>query len=195
MAKANAKRRPISLALQGGGVHGAYTWAVLDRLSEDESLNIAAISATSASAMNTDAYAAGLARGCPEGARAELEALWRRVSESSAALGAFGQAGIAFAAALQSLASPYDLNPFNFNPLRRLVQEQVDFDAVRASGLTLFISATNVETASHVSSRRMRSPLTRCSPRPACRRVSRRSRSTARPIGTAAIWAIPASSR
>jgi NTE family protein len=146
MAKANGKRRPISLALQGGGAHGAYTWGVLDRLSEDESLNIAAISATSAGAMNAVAYAAGLARGGPEGARAELEALWRRVSESSAALGAFGQAGIAFAAALQSLASPYDLNPFNFNPLRRLVEEQVDFDAVRASGLTLFISATNVET-------------------------------------------------
>ena len=146
MAKANGKRRPISLALQGGGVHGAYTWGVLDRLREDESLNIAAISATSAGAMNAVAYAAGLARGGPEGARAELEALWRRVSESSAALGAFGQAGIAFAAALQSLASPYDLNPFNSNPLRRLVHEQVDFDAVRASGLTLFISATNVET-------------------------------------------------
>ncbi len=146
MAKANGKRRPISLALQGGGAHGAYTWGVLDRLSEDESLNISAISATSAGAMNAVAYAAGLAKGGPGGARAELEALWRRISESSAALGAFGPAGFAFATALQSLASPYDLNPFNFNPLRRLVEDQIDFEAVRASGLTLFISATNVET-------------------------------------------------
>lgn len=146
MAKANGKRRPISLALQGGGAHGAYTWGVLDRLSEDTSLDIAAISATSAGAMNAVAYAAGLAKGGPEGARAELEALWRRISESSAALGAFGPAGFAFATALQSLASPYDLNPFNFNPLRRLVEDQIDFEAVHASGLTLFISATNVET-------------------------------------------------
>lgn len=146
MAKANGKPRPISLALQGGGAHGAYTWGVLDRLSSEESLAIEAISATSAGAINAAAYAAGLAKGGPEGARAELEALWRRVSDASAAMGAFGAAGFAVASALQSIASPYDLNPFNYNPLRRIVEEQVDFAAVRASGLKLFLSATNVET-------------------------------------------------
>ena len=146
MAKANGKRRPISLALQGGGAHGAYTWGVLDRLSEDETLDITAISATSAGAMNAVAYAAGLAKGGPEGARKELEPLWRRISEASAALSAFGPAGFAFAAALQSIASPYDLNPFNFNPLRRLVEDEIDFAAVHASGLKLFLCATNVET-------------------------------------------------
>ena len=146
MAKANGKRRPISLALQGGGAHGAYTWGVLDRLSEDETLDITAISATSAGAMNAVAYAAGLAKGGPEGARKELESLWRRISEASAALGALGPAGFAFAAALQSIASPYDLNPFNCNPLRRLVEDEIDFAAVHASGLKLFLCATNVET-------------------------------------------------
>jgi NTE family protein len=146
MAKANGKRRPISLALQGGGAHGAYTWGVLDRLSEDETLDITAISATSAGAMNAVAYAAGLSKGGPEGARRELESLWRRISEASAALGAFGPAGFAFATALQSIASPYDLNPFNYNPLRRLVDDEIDFAAVHASGLKLFLCATNVET-------------------------------------------------
>ncbi len=146
MAKANGKRRPISLALQGGGAHGAYTWGVLDRLSKDETLDITAISATSAGAMNAVAYAAGLSKGGPEGARRELESLWRRISEASAALGAFGPAGFAFATALQSIASPYDLNPFNYNPLRRLVDDEIDFAAVHASGLKLFLCATNVET-------------------------------------------------
>lgn len=146
MARANGKPRPISLALQGGGAHGAYTWGVLDRLSSEESLAIEAISATSAGAINAAAYAAGLAKGGPEGARAELEALWRRVSDASAAMGAFGAAGFAVASALQSIASPYDLNPFNYNPLRRIVEEQVDFAAVHTSGLKLFLSATNVET-------------------------------------------------
>jgi NTE family protein len=146
MAKANGKRRPISLALQGGGAHGAYTWGVLDRLSEDETLDITAISATSAGAMNAVAYAAGLSKGGPEGARRELESVWRRISEASAALGAFGPAGFAFATALQSIASPYDLNPFNYNPLRRLVEDEIDFAAVHASGLKLFLCATNVET-------------------------------------------------
>jgi NTE family protein len=146
MAKAKAKRRPISLALQGGGAHGAYTWGVLDRLSEDETLDISAISATSAGAMNAVAYAAGLAKGGPAGARKELESLWRRISEVSGALGTFGPAGLAFATALQSIASPYDLNPFNYNPLRRLVEDEIDFAAVHASGLKLFVCATNVET-------------------------------------------------
>jgi NTE family protein len=146
MAKASRKTRPISLALQGGGAHGAYTWGVLDRLSQDETLKITAISATSAGAMNAVAYAAGLAKGGPEGARKEMESFWRRVSEASSALGAFGPAGFAMATALQSIASPYDLNPFNYNPLRRLVEGEIDFDAVHSSGLNLFISATNVET-------------------------------------------------
>ncbi len=146
MAKANGKRRPISLALQGGGAHGAYTWGVLDRLSEDDTLDISAISATSAGAMNAVAYAAGHSKGGPEGARRELESLWRRISEASAALSAFGPAGFAFATALQSFASPYDLNPFNYNPLRRLVEDEIDFAAVQASGLKLFVCATNVET-------------------------------------------------
>ena len=146
MAKANGRPRPISLALQGGGAHGAYTWGVLDRLTREESLQIEAISATSAGALNAVAFAAGRAKGGPEGARKELESLWRKVSDASSALGAFGQAGLAMATALQSLASPYDLNPFNYNPLHKLVEAEIDFEAVHASGLKLFISATNVES-------------------------------------------------
>ncbi|MBA3069573.1 MAG: patatin-like phospholipase family protein [Hyphomonas sp.] len=146
MAKANGKRRKISLALQGGGAHGAYTWGVLDRLSAEDSLEITAISATSAGALNAVAYAAGLSKGGPEGARKELASLWRRVSDAGSVLGTFGPVGFAMATAMQSLASPYDLNPFNFNPLRRLVEGEIDFGAVHASGLTLFVSATNVET-------------------------------------------------
>ena len=150
-AKANgtktaSKPRPISLALQGGGAHGAYTWGVLERLSEDETLSIEAISATSAGAMNAVAFAAGMAEGGPAGARAALEAIWRGVSDAGSGMGVFGAAGFQMATALQTFASPYDLNPFNFNPLRRIVERQVNFDAVHASGLKLFLSATNVET-------------------------------------------------
>lgn len=141
-----AKRRPISLALQGGGAHGAYTWGVLDRLSREESLEISAISATSAGAVNAVAYAAGFGENGPEGARASLEQVWRRVSDSSSAFGGFGAAGFAMATALTSLASPYDLNPFNYNPMRAMLDELIDFDAVHKSGLKLFLSATSVES-------------------------------------------------
>ena len=44
--------RPISLALQGGGAHGAFEWGVIDRLLEEEGLEIQAITAASAGAMN-----------------------------------------------------------------------------------------------------------------------------------------------
>ena len=40
-------RRRINLALQGGGAHGAFTWGVLDRLLDEDWLDIAAISGTS----------------------------------------------------------------------------------------------------------------------------------------------------
>ncbi len=41
MAKAKAPRR-IALALQGGGSHGVFTWGVLDRRLEDETLKSSA---------------------------------------------------------------------------------------------------------------------------------------------------------
>ena len=36
-----AKVKTVNLALQGGGSHGAYTWGVLDALSEDERIALA----------------------------------------------------------------------------------------------------------------------------------------------------------
>ena len=47
---------------------------------------------------------------------------------------------------LTRIASPYDFNPFNLNPLKDLIVELVDFDRVRKSKVKVFISATNVET-------------------------------------------------
>jgi NTE family protein len=45
-------RRTFALALQGGGSHGAYTWGVLDRLLEDDGLDIEGLSGASAGAVN-----------------------------------------------------------------------------------------------------------------------------------------------
>jgi NTE family protein len=47
----------------------------------------------------------------------------------------------------QSALSPYQFNPFNFNPLRDALEASVDFAALRkASPLKLFISATEVRS-------------------------------------------------
>jgi len=45
------------------------------------------------------------------------------------------------------VVSPYQLNPFNLNPLRKVVEESVNFDRLRRSqSIRLYISATNVRT-------------------------------------------------
>jgi len=157
-------RQKIDLALQGGGSHGAFTWGVLDRLLEDETLEISAISGTSAGAMNAVALAAGLMEGGRAGARAALKRFWTRVGE----LSPFGAAGAAdapwldpaspwaapwlgparaYAQWFSAQVSPYQFNPLNLNPLRRILLDTVDFDRVRQCHKTqLFISATRVRT-------------------------------------------------
>src|SRR6185369_916185 len=78
---AMAKKR-ICLALQGGGAHGAFTWGVLDRLLEEESLEIQAVSGTSAGAMNGAVVVDALKRGGRECAQERLERFWRSISEA-----------------------------------------------------------------------------------------------------------------
>lgn len=159
MATRNSK--PVNLALQGGGSHGAFTWGVLDQILEDGRLAIAGISGTSAGAMNAVALAAGWVENGPEGARAALEHFWRTMGEAAQFspfrrtpidmyLGIWNLAGSPSyhaADALTRTFSPYLLNPFNLNPLLDLLHESIDWDRVRAcDAFDLFISATNVET-------------------------------------------------
>ncbi len=156
-------RKRISLALQGGGALGAYTWGALDRLLEDERIEIAAISGTSAGAMCAVVVADGLAEGGAEGARKQLRQFWEGVAHAGhsnpyrrtptmAFLGAFmpawAQENMAiWADAASRISSPYDFNPLNVNPLREVLEELVDFDRVRAcKDIDIFIGATNVET-------------------------------------------------
>jgi NTE family protein len=162
---ARKSRLRIDLALQGGGSHGAFTWGVLDRLLEDERLEIAGISGASAGAMNAVAVAGGLMEGGRAGARTALNRFWTRVADASpfnrlddGPLGAiFGPNNPwmkPWIAPLQQLGqylgsqlSPYQLNPLNLNPLRDILADTVDFEAVRACNLTqLFIAATQVAT-------------------------------------------------
>jgi NTE family protein len=157
------KRKPISLALQGGGALGAYTWGALDRILEDERIEIAAISGASAGAMCAVVLAEGHNDGGAEGARANLRKFWEGVARAGfsnpyrrtplmAFLNSFkpGWAQenyLALWADMASrLASPYDLNPLNVNPLKEVVEELVNFESVRACDIQLFICATNVET-------------------------------------------------
>ena len=73
----------ITLALQGGGSHGAFTWGVLERLLEDQRIDIEGISGASAGAINATVLAHGLATGEREGGIRALEAFWQRMISTS----------------------------------------------------------------------------------------------------------------
>lgn len=150
----------IDLALQGGGSHGAFTWGVLDRLLEEPRFHIAAISGTSAGAMNAALLADGWTGGGADGARAALEKYWRAVSRAAAfsplqrspldrLMGrwSFDTSPVYVAWDLMTrLLSPYDLNPLAFNPLRKILDESIDFDRLAKSPIKLFVTATRVRT-------------------------------------------------
>ena len=157
-AKKQSSAKKVNLALQGGGAHGAFTWGVLDHLLADGRLEITGISGASAGAVNAVMVADGLARGDNEEARKRLAEFWRAASAGGdlpplqravadrlfTLLPMTANPLQAWMAAMPRHLSPYDFNPPNINPLRELIQRFVDFDAVRASGLAVFISATTV---------------------------------------------------
>jgi len=150
----------VDFALQGGGAHGAFTWGVLDRLLEEPWLQIDGISGTSAGAMNAAVLADGYAEGGSQGARRALEKYWRYVSDSARfsplqrtpldrLLGRWTlDTSPMFLAmdVMSRLYSPYDFNLTGSNPLRRLLEELIDFERLKRVSIKLFISATNVRT-------------------------------------------------
>ena len=151
--------KKISLALQGGGAHGAFTWGVLETLLSDERISIEAICGTSAGAMNALMVTYGLTTGGRQGALDMLEKFWRRTSEQqrfsilqpSLPDKLLGNGRLDYSPAYylfdfaSLLLSPYQFNPSDYNPLREMLLEMVDFDRLRVEGKTkLFVSATNV---------------------------------------------------
>lgn len=159
------KKKIINLALQGGGSHGALTWGVIDYLLEDGRLGFEGISATSAGAMNAVVLAQGLLNDDKDEARDALENFWRTVSNVAARSNPFKSLpGFSYFSKLSSASlekspiyqisdfmtrvfSPYQLNPFNINPLRDILESTIDFEAIRNhSPIKLNICATNVET-------------------------------------------------
>src|SRR3954466_13221223 len=137
------KTKRLSLALQGGGAFGAFTWGVLDRLLEEDDLELDAISGASAGAINAVLLASGLAKGGPDESRASLERFWSGVGQSSAK-NLFLHPELVVATASQ--LSPSQFNPLELNPLRDLLAQEVDFEAIRTrSPVRLLVSATRVQ--------------------------------------------------
>ena len=175
-SRAGTGPRPvhIDLALQGGGSHGAFTWGVLDRLLEDETLSFSAVSGTSAGALNAAVMATGWARGGAQSkrqaARDALAAFWHDIGHTGSCFGAQAPSGLPgwatpglMAPALSSynldwnpaylwfnqfarLFSPYQFNAFGDNPMRKVLEQHVQPEVLMHGELPLFITATAVRT-------------------------------------------------
>ena len=157
------ERKRINIALQGGGAHGAFTWGVLDRILETEEIEIAAISGTSAGALNGAALKSGLACGGPAAARETLAWLWSRILgirdlKIATWLSPLAPATSAISSAIEAstlyrvgdfvsqATSPYSLGPFYRNPLEPIVSDMRFKDICSDAGPAFHICATNVRS-------------------------------------------------
>ena len=153
--------KQINLALQGGGAHGAFTWGALERLMGDRRLQIAGLSGTSAGAMNAVVMADGFIKDRRDGAIHAIGEFWQRVSKTGLfnaqtlawwkmANNHANLGGAPFYLAfdmITRLFSPYELNPFDYNPLLEIIEDLIDFEELRKHDeLKLFVTATNVRT-------------------------------------------------
>ena len=161
-----ARPRPrLNLALQGGGSHGALTWGVLDALLEDGQWQFDGVSGTSAGAMNAVVLAHGFAQAAqqhkdPEDAhlagcalaRESLTRLWEGVGAlGSLTWGTPLSAANPLVGMMSQCFSPYQTNPLGINPLRKLLEREVDFSLLCSArtgvvGPKVFVCATNVRT-------------------------------------------------
>ena len=165
MSQTSASTTCLNLALQGGGSHGAFTWGVLDALLEDGGFSFPGISGTSAGAMNAVALAQGYAEAAlvhPDDklarhaaacqlARVTLRKLWEGVGAMGVFTLGVPVASNPLVSMMTQFLSPYQTNPLDINPLRRLLERVVDFDllsqAWSVDGMPkLFICATKVRT-------------------------------------------------
>jgi NTE family protein len=155
------QKKRISLALQGGGSHGAFTWGVLEALLEDSRLEIEGISGTSAGGMNAAAVAQGIIEGGNGGAIEKLHQLWETIGDmgrkSPIQFSYYDKLIKNFEISknpfflltqyISGLFSPYQLNPMNHHPLSKMADDIFNFAKISNSDqVKLFLCATHVAT-------------------------------------------------
>ena len=151
--------KKIDLALQGGGAHGAYTWGVLDRLLDEERIEIDGVSGTSAGAMNAICVVYGLKLGGRLKAKEKLNEFWLKISEAGKTSPlqpsfidkSLSQGNIDYSpgyrlfSLISELYTPKQLNPLGINPLEAVLNDVIDFEVLhKISPPKLFVCATNV---------------------------------------------------
>jgi NTE family protein len=134
---------------------------VVDRLLDEADLHFECLSGTSAGAMNATLCAYGLLTGGRQGAQQLLSTFWQQVARAGA-LTPFRRSWfdrlegnwsldhspwLALMDVARQFVSPYQTNPLGLNPLQELLEDLVDFAALRTqSTIGVYVAATNVHT-------------------------------------------------
>ena len=154
------KKKDITIALQGGGSHGAFTWGVLEKLFEEDVFNITGICGTSAGAINAGVAVYGYHKNGNQGAIDLLKEFWKKLSTESvyspvqpSQLDKMLSSGnMEFSPGynlfnlMSTFLSPYQWNILDTNPLRAILLDLLDFKELQQSKIKLFTCATNVKT-------------------------------------------------
>jgi NTE family protein len=156
----NVAPKTASLALQGSGTHGAFSWGVIDKLLEDGRIAIEAISATGGASFNAVVFSSAMVEGGSDDVRERLEKFWHTLSRICAPFNPVRKmpldAVLGFAGASVPIAhrwfetvtqvlGPHVLNPLNYNPFQAALEETLDVDTVcRVDAPTIALGATNV---------------------------------------------------
>jgi NTE family protein len=153
--------KKIDLALQGGGAHGAFTWGIIDRLLDENGLELDGFCGTSAGAMNAVCTSYGTMIGGREGAKKTLEKFWKEVSkvgqtsplqpsfyDKATSKGNMDYSpGYKFFSFLSENLSPYQYDTGAVNPLEKILNDVIDFETChKQAPPKLFVCATNVRT-------------------------------------------------
>lgn len=149
--------RRVTLALQGGGSLGAYSWGILDALLESGRFEIAGITGASAGALNAALLGDGFARGGASAARSLLEHFWmkmaaacmaRRHSHLAGAIRALRSVRFFSAASVHEFAiaamTDFKVDPATMEPLRGILTETLDLHSLSLAPFPIFVNATSV---------------------------------------------------
>ncbi len=150
------QKKTITVALQGGGSHGAFTWGVLDRLLEEETLEIKGISGTSAGAINGALVATGLVTEGNDKAKTNLNNFWKDISNSYSFSPStrfqnfivnWNPLDNSWMTSFFNLFTDYDFTTSRYDPLKRILDDHLEFECLRKTNkIQIYVSATNVET-------------------------------------------------
>ncbi|MBP6985016.1 MAG: patatin-like phospholipase family protein [Alphaproteobacteria bacterium] len=154
------EKKKITIGLQGGGTHLAFSSGVIDCLLEDGRFEIEGASGTSAGGLICATLAQGLLKNGPQGARDELKAFWDMIISEGIRLGLrpsyfdryLYKESVSFSLYIEMLKGvfhswllPGDWNPYGKNTFKNVLNNFFDFEKLAHNEqFKLFITATNV---------------------------------------------------